>query len=391
MNMLSKILVQSQKVKEFNQLDNTFVIFLTTCKVSSYSEDSKLKFILQWIKADVENRRKYFIEMVKRLNLERVTFKYGSFLVKHENLCFEFPEFMKMLYLANDAQCGDDDVDLPQSSLRFKEALILFDKTSNSLQLFQPVNKELKILKKLNEFITEDNCTAVVLKEFIYVLLSNQKVYRINVWKAESSWAKMQSMMMKHGKYLRAAVHGDYIYVCGNYTMERYSHADDKWEEIECSDIQCKQSALVEYQDDIYVIGGFIRGKRVDKYSSSTGTWSSMKSMGRYRRIPAATTHAGKIYVAGGCDSSYTAVIETECFDSQANTWTNLASMTIARDTFSLCVVYNNLFAVGNRSKPYSIEKYDPDENQWEKVIELPDMEMMYAATVAIRLPLYGV
>nr|XP_039255352.1 kelch-like protein 21 [Styela clava] len=42
------------KEVEFNQLDKNYIEFLLTHDMSSYSEDSKLKSLLQWIKFDVE-------------------------------------------------------------------------------------------------------------------------------------------------------------------------------------------------------------------------------------------------------------------------------------------------------------------------------------------------
>nr|XP_039255348.1 kelch-like protein 21 [Styela clava] len=289
--------------EEFNELDKNYVMFLTTSYKSSYSEDSKLKILLQWIKADIESRAEYFIEIVKKFNMGGVSISYGSYLALNDSFCSRCSEFMKILYLANKSCDNAEEVNVSPSSLIRDEGVLLFDKKFRAVQLYCPIKYTLNKLKQLNENMLRAKYTAVYLEKFVFVLLQNRKVYRVNVWEAESSWTEMESMMNDHGEYIRAAVYDSFIYVCGNNTMERYNMDENKWENVDCSSIKPNQSALVTFRDEIYVIGGDNRDKRVDKYSPSVGSWSSVKPMNVARLVPAAAVYDNRVYVAGGyCD-----------------------------------------------------------------------------------------
>nr|XP_039255350.1 kelch-like protein 12 [Styela clava] len=376
------------KVEEFNKLHNEYVIFLITCEWSLYSEDSKLKILLQWIKADTESRAEYFIEMFEKLNIDKITPSYGSYLARNDSFCSSSAEFLKLLYLANKSIDTESEVNVSLSLPLSDDGILLFDKKSTTVQVYSPMERTFKRLKQLNKNILSGKYTAVILQKLVFVLLPSRKVYRVNVWDAESSWTEVQSMMNGHGKYIRAAVHNNFIYVCGNKTMERYNNNENMWENVECSSIDPSQSALVTFREEIYFIGGTNGDKKVDKYSPSIGSWLSVEPMNLDRGTPAAAVYDDRIYVAGGFWWS-SELSRTEFFNPDDNTWTNLASMTIPRFDFSLCVVNNSLFAVGHRSGPHSIEKYDIGKNQWEKVTDLTDMEIISAASIAVRIPLY--
>ncbi|XP_077975736.1 kelch-like protein 26 [Styela clava] len=375
------------KKAEFNKLDKEYVVFLTTSHKSSYSEDSKLKILLQWIKADTKSRAGQFIEMVKKLNIDKISTTYGLYLARNDSFCSSSAEFMKLLFLSNKSLNKDVEVDVCSSSPLCDEGVLLFDKKFKAVQVYCPVEETFNNLKQLNENMLSGKYTAVCSQKFVFVLLPGKKVYRVNVYEAESSWTEMESMMNDHGQYIRAAVHNNFVYVGGNNTMERYNNNENKWENVECSGFKLIESALVTFRDEIYVIGGSGRVKSIDKYSSSLGSWSSVKPMNVGRQTPAAAVYDDRIYVAGGWNGISST--GTEFFNPDDNNWTNLSSMTIPRNEFSLCVVSNNLFAVGHTSGPYSIEKYNFDKNQWEKVTDLTDMEIVSTASVAVRIPLY--
>nr|XP_039255355.1 kelch-like ECH-associated protein 1 [Styela clava] len=232
-------------------------------------------------------------------------------------------------------------------------------------------------LRSLCEDMKTSCYTAVVLEDFVYVLRPDKKVYRVNLWGVNSSWTEMPNMNKDHGSNLRAVVHANFIYVYGNYTLERFGN---HWQNIGGPDhsLPC-YGTLVACRDDIYIIGSY-----VIKYSPSK--WSSlrMKSMNVARKNPAATVYNGRIYVAGGGDK----ISSAEFFDPDTNTWANLAPMRIPRCNFSLCVVDKILFAVGNNGT-LSVEKYDLGRKQWIIVSNVPSMSIVPAACNTIRIPLY--
>ncbi|XP_077975633.1 kelch-like protein 38 [Styela clava] len=369
---------------EFNKLDKDYVMFLITYKRSSYSEDSKLSVLLQWIKAEVETRAEYFIKMVQKLQIDKISSSYGSCLARNDSFCSKSLEFIKLLYLADKSCDKIEKVNVCPSSPFYDEGVLLFDKKSKSLQVYCPIEETFNKLKQLNENMLCGKYTAVCLQEFVFVLLPNRKVYRVSAWEAQSTWTEMENMMKEHGQCIRAVVHNNFIYVCGKKTMERYNNNGNNWENVACSTIEPDENALVTFGDEIYVIGGYNRGKRVAKYSPHIGSWSSVKLMNVGRRTPTAAVYDDRIYVAGGWNgSSY--LSSTEFFNPVYNTWTNVASMSIPQDKFGLCVVNKNLFAVEIEFEPYSIKEYDP-EKQWKN---WTDMEIMTTASIAIRIPLY--
>ncbi|XP_077975525.1 kelch-like protein 26 [Styela clava] len=350
------------KEEEFHQLDKDYVMFFITYKRSSYSEDSKLKVLLQWIKADIEFRAEHFIEMVKKLNIDKVSTSYGLYLARNDSFCSGSAVFMKLLYFSNKSLNKDEEVNVSLSSPISDEGVLLFDNNSKAVQVYCPIEETFNNLKQLNGNMLGAKYTAVFFKKFVFVLLPSRMVYRINAWETESTWTEMESMMNDHGEYIRAAVHNSFI-----------------------SFVE-----MAQWSDTITMITSGNRCEKVYKYSPSGGSWSSVKPVTVARWAPAAAVYGNRVYVAGGfCIKTNTPTSSTEFYDSECNTWTNMTSMTIPRVDFSLCIVNKNLFAVGHISGPYSIEKYDPDRNQWEKVTDLTDMEIVSAASIAAKIPLY--
>nr|XP_039255351.1 kelch-like protein 12 [Styela clava] len=313
----------------FNKLDKDYMMFLITCKWSLYSENSKLKVLLQWIKADTGSRAKYFIEMVQKLQIDKISISYGCRLVRNHSFCSKSAEFMKLLYLANESNVKDEKVTVPLFSPLSDDSLLLFDKKSESVQVYCPVEETFDKLKQLNENMLIDTYITVYLNKFVFVLFPYRKVYRVNLGEADSNWTEMESMMNDHGQYIRATVHNNFIYVCGNNTMERYNNNENKWENVESSSIKPNGRVLVPFQDEIYVIGGDYRGEKVDKYSPSVGSWSSVKPMNVAKGIPAAAVYDDRIYIAGGWNKSV--LSSAEFFNPDDNTWTNVTSMTVPK------------------------------------------------------------
>ncbi|XP_039255353.2 kelch-like protein 21 [Styela clava] len=163
------------KEEEFNKLDKEYVVFLITCKWSLYSENSKLKVLLQWIKADTESRAEYFIETVEKLQIDEISTSYGCHLVRNDSFCSKSAEFMKLLYLANRSNVKDEKVTVPLFTPLSDDGLLLFDKKSESVQVYCPVEETFNKLKQLNENMLSDKYTAVYLEKFVFVFLQTER------------------------------------------------------------------------------------------------------------------------------------------------------------------------------------------------------------------------
>ncbi|XP_077975526.1 ectoderm-neural cortex protein 1-like [Styela clava] len=267
-------------------------------------------------------------------------------------------------------------------------ALIIFDKSTNFLQVFEPNQNQMTKLRPLNDQMITGSYTAVVLKEYLYVLFGNKKVYRINVHEEHSTWIEMKETNSDHGKRLSATVYKNSIFVVGNNVMEHFNHLENSWKQVQCDNEIIRDCAVVELDRFIYVIAGLDNKQKimkdVKKYSPLDNSWSKVSSMNTARQTPAAIVFREQIFVAGGYLGD--ALSSLEYFSPHSDTWTNLACMTIPRDEFRLSVVGNELYAVGDRGTPHSAEKYNFDLNLWDE-IDFPDIIIMSTATVAITMP----
>ena len=80
------------------------------------------------------------------------------------------------------------------------------------------------------------------------------------------------------------------------------------------------------------------------------------------REWPGVAALDNKIYVTGGGD--FGVMSSVDCYDSDTNTWSQMANMNIARRGHCLVGLHGRLYAIGGRGVD-SVEVYDPDNNTW--------------------------
>ncbi|XP_077975124.1 kelch-like protein 24 [Styela clava] len=385
---LSNMGAISQK-EYFNELDVEFISFMVGSKNSAYSEDSKLAVLLQWIKADIGTRRKLLVEMINLINLNNVTYQYATFLVGNESLCSESPVILKLLFLKMAELSGIEEAsaEIPACASGFN-AFAVFDKTLRKIKTFEPRKNEWQDLKNLHDGMVDEDYTAVMVKNFIYVFMKNGSVYRISISEQNATWNEMSDHQCHHGKYLRAAVCDGFIYLCDKKTLEKYDIIKNVWSVVKSEKIILHNCTLVRLQESLYVLGGYLNGSlsSVNRYSLSS--WSSVKAMNVPRQVPAATVYRNRIYVAGGWKNGE--ISSSEFYNSQTDCWTNLASMTVPRYGFCLCIVGNGIFAIGGicNKGSKSVEKYNFESRRWEHLLNFPEnMNIIPLASLAYKLP----
>ena len=106
--------------------------------------------------------------------------------------------------------------------------------------------------------------------------------------------------------------------------------------------------------------------------------------MPRDLSVPAAVAMGGKIYVTGG-DSQGDSVNSAYVYDPQADAWTQLASMSIARQCHASAAVGGKLYVFGGvgRYRLSTAEVYDPASDSWAQALELTAVR---SAMVAVAL-----
>jgi len=154
---------------------------------------------------------------------------------------------------------------------------------------------------------------------------------------------------------------------------------------------------VVELDDKIYVMGGFVPGGKgsldtVQIYDTKTDTWKMGSSMPKPLNHLAASTFDGKIYVVGGFEHGLPAIaawLATNylfIYDPTSDTWIRGVDMPTGRGALTAQFIDGKLYAVGGKSVlshgiggiifpeiDYTInEVYDPVTNSWEQKARMP-------------------
>ena len=75
-----------------------------------------------------------------------------------------------------------------------------------------------------------------------------------------------------------------------------------------------------------------------------------------------------KLYIVGGSAPGSVPLATLHRYDSMANAWEAVASMSTARQSLAAAVVDGKLYAMGGYDGPNwlsSVERYDPAKNEW--------------------------
>ena len=109
-----------------------------------------------------------------------------------------------------------------------------------------------------------------------------------------------------------------------------------------------------------------------------------LKPMNENRSGHTAAVLNGNIYVIGGECGQSNWLNSVEKYDPEKDEWTKVASMSVARGFTGATVLGNHLYVVGGRDDVNwhnSIERYDPDADEW--VLMTPMMERRAGHVVA--------
>ena len=184
------------------------------------------------------------------------------------------------------------------------------------------------------------------------------------------------------------AIGGEVDYDSATATVEAFDPQLDAWAYVASMSVDRCEHAVAVVDGKIYAIGG--RGPdlhsalvSVDMYDPQADSWQQVASMPHGRCLHAAAAMGGKIYVTGGRVNDRHGVNfeigrlrSVVVFDPQANTWTQVASMSRPLRDHSSAAIGGKLYVFGGvnpeTSVPEaSVEAYDPISNTWEQVSDL--------------------
>ena len=192
-------------------------------------------------------------------------------------------------------------------------------------------------------------------------------------------------------------------------TVEMYDPETDTWEQrADMPTARAGVSTLV-VDGKIYAIGGGERKKiqvgrawrnsgkllpTIEMYDPVTDTWIQKADMPVPRSSNSTCIVDGKIYIIGGvaANRKQGRLDSVDIYDPATDTWTEAKSMNHARGGASVSVVDGMIYVMGgvgwpqipNHPGPFlsSVEMFDPKNNQWTEITEMPAPKAGHAASV---------
>jgi N-acetylneuraminic acid mutarotase len=193
-----------------------------------------------------------------------------------------------------------------------------------------------------------------------------------------NSWASAQPIPIANN-HNNAAVAAGKLYSFGGVSNAAfvYEPALDAWSPVASMNFQHGGTAAVGViNDKIYVAGGNGGGmqqRELEVYDPAANTWTNLAPMSVPRNHTGGGVINGKLYVVGGRDSA-TAPTALDVYDAQSNTWTSLAPMPTARSGIGVGVVNGELYVFGGEipSLHPEVEVYNPVSNSWRRIADMP-------------------
>jgi N-acetylneuraminic acid mutarotase len=152
------------------------------------------------------------------------------------------------------------------------------------------------------------------------------------------------------------------------------------WSEGAAMSTARSEITATNIRDDIYVIGGFdLSGDALDVvevYNVKNDSWKSIAPLPKPLHHTAATSHGGKIYVAGGFISTeWIPSNQLFIYDPIKNEWTEGKPMPTPRGALTAIFVNGILYALGGQNEEGILninEVYDPITDRWISETPMP-------------------
>jgi uncharacterized protein (TIGR03437 family) len=152
-----------------------------------------------------------------------------------------------------------------------------------------------------------------------------------------------------------------------------YDPQSNTWAEAAPLPIATNHNAAAVAAGKLYAFGG--TSNRTFVYNPQSNSWSDVAPM-RFQHANTAAVGVinDRIYVAGGNGPNMNQT-ELEVYDPAANTWTQLASMSVPRNHTAGGAINGRFYVVAGRpgdTAASALEAYDPQTNTWSRLRNLP-------------------
>lgn len=223
-----------------------------------------------------------------------------------------------------------------------------------------------------------------------------------------NAWFQVASMINKRA-YFFAGVLRNKIYAIGGKfkdgslaTAEVYDPAENTWEPIASMPMSYHAHAGAVYAGHIFVSGGYSNNHftpDMQRYDPDTNQWEDMSPMLTPRGWHVMCTAQDKLFVFGGCNLNVNQqaqpVVQSECYDPEADQWTIIAPLSISHKEAS-CVVYNDqIYVLGGynvqtKTGQKLVSRFDVYTGIWETIGGLP-RSLTGVGYCTLQLPTFNI
>jgi N-acetylneuraminic acid mutarotase len=215
-------------------------------------------------------------------------------------------------------------------------------------------------------------------------------------------WRTLAHSPLKRTEVAAAPI-GRFIYVVGGFLqpggettdkVARYDIRRDRWRLVAPMPLAVNHAAATSSGGRLYVHGGFASTTglesataRLFEYDPGADHWTELPSSTVPRAAHALQAIDGRLYAAGGANSSTDQLTSLEVYDIQSRTWSTAASMPTGRNHVASAVVDGRMYVLGGRPplNLSTVERYDPATDSWTSVVPLTTARSGFAAVVVGR------
>jgi N-acetylneuraminic acid mutarotase len=220
-------------------------------------------------------------------------------------------------------------------------------------------------------------------------------------------WRTLERSPLKRTEVAAARI-GRYVYVVGGFLqpggettnrVARYDIREDRWRLVRPMPIAVNHPAATAEGGKLYVHGGFASAtglegatNRLFEYSPGANRWTELPSSAVSRAAHALGAIAGKLYAAGGANSSTDQLTSLEIYDIGSGTWAGGADMGVGRNHVAAAVVDGLLYVLGGRPPGLSVvERYDPATDAWTTLAPMNTARSGFVAVVVgVKIVVFG-
>ena len=138
----------------------------------------------------------------------------------------------------------------------------------------------------------------------------------------------------------------------------------------------------VAFNKHIYVVGGYggpflHRFQLIDaaRFDTESNTWEEIATIQEARSFACGSATNEKVYIAGGFGQGDNMLKSCEVYDEMTNEWCFIASLTVPRVRGRMVCVYGTLYVLGGYArgtKKYTVEYYDYEKGKWREKTIMP-------------------